>query len=104
MKLGGRGEVSVGGLKVEKSHLAQVRAKVGLVFQNPDDQLFSPTVFEDVAFGPLHMGYLEAEVRERVDHALAQVGMSADKRPPLPSPERGGEETDCDCDGAVHGP
>ena len=77
--LGGRGEVAVSGLKVEKSHLAQVRAKVGLVFQNPDDQLFSPTVFEDVAFGPLHMGYSEAEVRERVDHALAKVGMGAYK-------------------------
>jgi cobalt transport protein ATP-binding subunit len=75
--LGGRGEVSVAGLKVEKTHLAQVRAKVGLVFQNPDDQLFSPTVFEDVAFGPLHMGYPEGEVRARVDRALAQVGMHA---------------------------
>jgi len=48
---------------------------VGLVFQDPDDQLFSPTVFEDVAFGPLHMGLPEAEVRERVARAMAAVGM-----------------------------
>jgi len=50
---------------------------VGLVFQNPDDQLFSPRVFEDVAFGPLHMGLPEDEVRARVGQALAAVGMSA---------------------------
>ncbi len=73
--LSGNGRIEVAGLRVEKPHLPVVRAKVGLVFQNPDDQLFSPTVFEDVAFGPLHMGLAEAEVRERVDWALAQVGM-----------------------------
>ncbi|MEZ4518051.1 MAG: ABC transporter ATP-binding protein [Chloroflexota bacterium] len=48
----------------------------GLVFQNPDDQLFSPTVFEDVAFGPLHMGLPEGEVRQRSTWALEQVGMA----------------------------
>ncbi len=47
-----------------------------MVFQNPDDQLFSPTVFDDVAFGPLHMGVSEMEVRERVQKALDQVGMA----------------------------
>lgn len=72
----GRGEVRVAGLPLEKKNLPLVRALVGLVFQNPDDQLFSPTVFEDVAFGPLHMGLAEAEVRGRVTEALAQVGMS----------------------------
>jgi cobalt/nickel transport system ATP-binding protein len=75
--LGGRGQVQVAGLPVSKQHLPVIRAKVGLVFQNPDDQLFSPTVFEDVAFGPLHMGLPEAEVRARVDRALEQVGMSS---------------------------
>ena len=50
---------------------------VGLVFQNPDDQLFSPTVFEDVAFGPLHMGLPEDEVLARVDAALEDVRMSS---------------------------
>jgi cobalt/nickel transport system ATP-binding protein len=47
-----------------------------MVFQNPDDQLFSPTVFDDVAFGPLHMGVPEFEVRLRVEQALAQVDMA----------------------------
>jgi cobalt/nickel transport system ATP-binding protein len=74
--LNGQGQVHVAGLPVTRSNLPTVRAKVGLVFQNPDDQLFSPTVFEDVAFGPLHMGLPEDEVRVRVDQALRQVGMS----------------------------
>lgn len=54
--LGANGEVTIGNLKVNEENFPIVRALVGLVFQNPDDQLFSPTVFEDVAFGPLHMG------------------------------------------------
>ncbi len=74
--LSGQGQVHVAGLSVTRSNLPTVRAKVGLVFQNPDDQLFSPTVFEDVAFGPLHMGLPEDEVRIRVGRALRQVGMS----------------------------
>jgi cobalt/nickel transport system ATP-binding protein len=73
--LSGGGRVQVAGLPVTKPNLPVVRAKVGLVFQNPDDQLFSPTVFDDVAFGPLHMGLPEHEVRARVDRALEQVGM-----------------------------
>ena len=74
--LDGRGQVQVAGLPVTKPNLPTIRAKVGLVFQNPDDQLFSPTVFDDVAFGPLHMGLPENEVRARVVRALEQVGMS----------------------------
>ena len=74
--LGSDSPVQVTGLPVIKANLSVIRAKVGLVFQNPDDQLFSPTVFEDVAFGPLHMGLPEAEVRRRVAHALEQVRMS----------------------------
>ncbi len=73
--LQGEGEIVVDGLPVQRENLPQIRARVGLVFQNPDDQLFSPTVFEDVAFGPLHMGLPEDEVRQRVAEALAQVGM-----------------------------
>jgi cobalt transport protein ATP-binding subunit len=68
--------VAVGGMALSKENLPYIRAKVGLVFQNPDDQLFSPTVFDDVAFGPLHMGYPEEEVRRRTERALEQVGMS----------------------------
>ena len=72
----GEGQISVAGMPVTRPNLPVIRGKVGMVFQNPDDQLFSPTVFDDVAFGPLHMGLPEAEVRERVAQALAQVGMS----------------------------
>lgn len=72
----GNGSVWVSGFEVAKPNLAHIRSKVGLVFQNPDDQLFSPTVFEDVAFGPLHMGLPEGEIHRRVKQALEQVGMS----------------------------
>jgi cobalt/nickel transport system ATP-binding protein len=74
--LSGDGDIEVVGLPLNRDTLPVIRSKVGLVFQNPDDQLFSPTVFEDVAFGPLHMGLPEDEVRRRVDAALRQVGMS----------------------------
>jgi cobalt/nickel transport system ATP-binding protein len=75
--LEGEGTITVAGRAVTRANLAQIRAQVGLVFQNPDDQLFSPTVFEDVAFGPLHMGLPEGEIRQRVARALEMVGMSA---------------------------
>jgi len=74
--LGGKGEVEIAGKKLTRENLPAIRAMVGLVFQNPDDQLFSPTVFEDVAFGPLHMGLPEEEVRMRVEAALEAVRMS----------------------------
>ena len=70
------GVVRVLGRSVDDKNLRWVRSKVGLVFQNPDDQLFSPTVFDDVAFGPINMGYSEAEVRESVTRALDWVGMT----------------------------
>ncbi|MBE7535896.1 MAG: ABC transporter ATP-binding protein [Anaerolineales bacterium] len=75
--LSGRGEITIGNLRLERETLPVIRAMVGLVFQNPDDQLFSPTVFEDVAFGPLHMGLPEEEVVRRVDAALESVRMTA---------------------------
>ncbi len=71
------GTICVGGLPLTDANLGQIRAWVGLVFQNPDDQLFSPRVDQDVAFGPLHMGLPEVEVKTRVARALADVGMSA---------------------------
>lgn len=74
--LNGHGDIEVAGKKLTRENLPAIRAMVGLVFQNPDDQLFSPTVFEDVAFGPLHMGLPEADVRARVDAALEAVRMS----------------------------
>jgi cobalt transport protein ATP-binding subunit len=70
-----QGSLSVGGLAVEEANLGQIRAWVGLVFQNADDQLFNPKVFDDVAFGPLHMGIPDEEVRRRSMEALAAVGM-----------------------------
>jgi len=70
------GEVLVDGQPISERTLRQVRSRIGMVFQDPDDQLFSPTVFDDVAFGPLHMGLSEADVRERVARALEQVGMA----------------------------
>ena len=70
------GMVKVFGRTVDDKNLKWLRSKVGLVFQNPDDQLFSPAVFDDVAFGPINMGYSEAEVRESVTRALDGVGMT----------------------------
>ncbi len=70
-----RGSVQVAGMALMAENLPRVRSLVGLVFQNPDDQLFSPTVFDDVAFGPIYQGLPEEEVRSRVQEALAAVGM-----------------------------
>jgi cobalt/nickel transport system ATP-binding protein len=80
---GGRGRVSVAGLDVTKRSLPEIRRRVGVVFQDPDDQLFMPTVGEDVAFGPRNLGLSEDEVATRVATALEQVGMSdaADRLP-----------------------
>jgi cobalt/nickel transport system ATP-binding protein len=74
--LRGRGSIRVCGVSIEDDNLGQIRASVGLVFQDPDDQLFSPTVEEDVAFGPLHMGLPPDEIRRRTAVALAAVGLS----------------------------
>jgi cobalt/nickel transport system ATP-binding protein len=73
--LGDHPDISISGLSLDTENTPVIRALVGLVFQNPDDQLFSPTVFDDVAFGPLHMGLPENEVYQRVEDALAAVGM-----------------------------
>lgn len=63
-------------LKYNKKSLLKARSKVGIVFQNPDDQLFAPTVIEDVSFGPMNMGLSEEEVKARSLDALEKVGMS----------------------------
>jgi cobalt/nickel transport system ATP-binding protein len=70
-----RGTLEVAGLAVTKANLPALRARVGLVFQDPDDQLFMPTVREDVAFGPLNMGLDRTTVEHRVLDALAAVRM-----------------------------
>jgi cobalt/nickel transport system ATP-binding protein len=69
------GDVRVGGMAIGRDTIRRIRAHVGLVFQDPDDQLFSPTVFDDVAFGPLHMGLPHGEIHARVERALDIVGM-----------------------------
>ncbi|MEN6481819.1 MAG: ABC transporter ATP-binding protein [Anaerolineaceae bacterium] len=71
----GQGEIKIAGLELKPKTLPQIRAKVGLVFQNPDDQLFSNSVYEDVAFGPLYQGLPGEVIRERVGAALAAVQM-----------------------------
>ena len=72
------GKVIIDGeeLKYDKKSLLKFRQKVGIVFQNPDDQIFAPTVEEDVAFGPLNLGLPMEEVQDRVEQALVCVGMS----------------------------
>lgn len=74
--LTGKGGVRVCGLDVEPKNFSRVRASIGLVFQNPDDQLFSPTVFDDVAFGPLYQGLGAEETKARVESALSAVRMN----------------------------
>ncbi|MCC6353172.1 MAG: ABC transporter ATP-binding protein [Verrucomicrobiae bacterium] len=77
------GAVRVGGLPLNRDTLPAVRRAVGMVFQDPDDQLFMPTVFEDVAFGPLNLGLPPGEVEGRVARALETVGMEGlGNRPP----------------------
>lgn len=79
------GTVAIDGenINYNKKELMKIRQKVGIVFQNPDDQLFAPTVVEDVAFGPMNMGLPKDEVESRVKEALLRVGMDGfEKKPP----------------------
>jgi len=81
--LRGEGGIRIGDLALNDRTLPRIRGLVGLLFQNPDDQLFMPTVYEDVAFGPRNAGLSEPEVRRRVDEALAVVQVqSLAERPP----------------------
>lgn len=70
-----QGTVRIGDYPLTHKTVHQARRTVGMVFQDPDDQLFMPTVYEDVAFGPLHLGLPPDEVSARVEHALATVGV-----------------------------
>ena len=77
------GTVTIGDLPLTRKTRQEIRRKVGIIFQNPDDQLFMPTVFDDVAFGPLNLGMDEACVRERVHRALGMVhGLDLRDKPP----------------------
>lgn len=73
----GEGRVTVCGMPVDKEHLGEIRKRVGVVFQDSDEQLFMPTVIEDVLFGPLNMGISPGDAELRARAALEQVGMLA---------------------------
>lgn len=70
-----KGKVFVNGRPVTKKNLTEVRKTVGLVFQNPDDQIFAPTVEQDVAFGPMNLGLADDEIAHRVEESMRLVGM-----------------------------
>ncbi|MDA8240463.1 MAG: ATP-binding cassette domain-containing protein [Nitrospiraceae bacterium] len=75
-----RGLVQLDGKDIKKLSPKEIYAKIGLVFQSPDEQLFAPTVFEDVSFGPLNMGFGKDEVARRVNSALNAVDMDSSAR------------------------
>ncbi|MEQ4205426.1 ABC transporter ATP-binding protein [Actinopolymorpha sp. B17G11] len=79
----GLGSVRIDGMQVGAETIREVRRRVGVVFQDPDDQLFMPSVRDDVAFGPANLGLRGGELDARVDEALRQVGMGdfADRPP-----------------------
>jgi cobalt/nickel transport system ATP-binding protein len=78
--LAGTGTVRIMGLALTGDNLKQVRRQVGLVFQDPNDQLFCPTVYEDVAFGPLNLSVPAQEIQHRVDKALRDVSLEQSVR------------------------
>ena len=74
--LSGKGKITVDGLPLNETNLPQIRQRMGVVFQNPDDQLFLPTVYQNVAFGLENIGLSGAEVREKADKTLERLGIS----------------------------
>jgi cobalt/nickel transport system ATP-binding protein len=71
----GRGEITILGYPLIKSNFQKIRARLGIVFQNPDDQLFCPTIYEDVAFAPLNSGLSKEDIAESVQYALYETGL-----------------------------
>ncbi|MGV1097862.1 energy-coupling factor ABC transporter ATP-binding protein [Thiovibrio sp. JS02] len=77
------GEIRIGDFPLTRQTLPEIRRTVGMIFQDPDDQLFMPTVFDDVAFGPLNLGFSPEQAKERVREVLAQVGAAhLEDKPP----------------------
>ncbi|UCH96970.1 MAG: ABC transporter ATP-binding protein [Candidatus Aminicenantes bacterium] len=74
--LKGDGEILVDDLKIEKKNEKKIREKVGIVFQNPDDQLFCPTVYEDIAFGLVNLGFTPGEIDKKITHILEKMNLS----------------------------
>lgn len=83
--LAGRGLIRIGGVRISKETAKDIRRQVGIVFQDPDSQLFMPTVIDDVMFGPLNLGWSEAEAHKQAHFALEQVGLTMEYagRPPF---------------------
>ena len=94
--LTGSGSIEVCGMPLEPGSLAKIRQKIGLVFQDSDNQLFMPTVLEDVCFGPLNLGLNPHAAVERALEALEHVGMGGAVQQSAVSPERRGEEEGSD--------
>jgi cobalt/nickel transport system ATP-binding protein len=81
--LKGRGKISIDGIEATAKNAKKIRSVLGLVMQNPDEQLFMPTLFDDVAFGPMNMGLDESEVKKRTFDALKTVGLEGmETKPP----------------------
>ncbi|MBN1571948.1 MAG: ABC transporter ATP-binding protein [Deltaproteobacteria bacterium] len=71
-----KGEIEISGIRLTEKSVRDIRKKIGIVFQNPEDQLFCPTVYEDVAFGPNNMGLDDDEIDRRVRRAISAMGLS----------------------------
>ena len=74
--LSGQGSITVDGVKLTKDTVSQIRQKAGLLFQNPDDQLFMPSIYDDIAFGPRNLGVDEETIRHRVEDRLMLLGIA----------------------------
>lgn len=69
------GKIDVAGITLNKKTLNEIRCLIGMVFQNPDDQLFMPSIYDDIAFGPHNIGLSEADIKIRVDDAIRQLNI-----------------------------
>ncbi|MGH2609741.1 MAG: ATP-binding cassette domain-containing protein [Tepidiformaceae bacterium] len=97
------GSITIAGIGITKQNLGRIRAEVGLAFQDSDDHLVTPTVFEDVAFGPLHMGVPAEEIQARVERSLAAAGLSGFERRLPHHPSRGQRKTCCARNSSLYG-
>jgi len=71
-----RAKIKIAEIELTRNNLKEIRKNVGIVFQNPDDQLFMPSVFDDIAFGPINLGYPDSLIKEKVTKALEAVGLA----------------------------
>ncbi|MCX8069337.1 MAG: energy-coupling factor ABC transporter ATP-binding protein [Thermodesulfovibrionales bacterium] len=90
-----RGSIRLDNYDIKTLSARDIYSKIGLVFQNPDDQLFAANVFEDVAFGPINMGFQELEVKMRVEKALKEIEMDELSQRPINSLSYGQKKRIC---------